>query len=184
MYGMVNEALEQLVVETFGEPVWQKVKRRAGVSDPAFIRMKEYPDQMTYALAGALSQEVGVPLSQLLHAFGVYWVGYAKKGPWGKIMLASGANTYELLSALDAMHARIAISFPELRPPSFKTARHGDAMRVEYHSHRPALAPFVIGLMEGIGNLFGERVAVVHEHARDAGAPHDVFLVTAAPATD
>ena len=33
-------------------------------------------------------------------------------------------------------------------------------MVVEYHSHRPGLAPFVVGLIEGIGTLFGESVKV------------------------
>jgi hypothetical protein len=179
MYGMVNQALEALVTERFGAETWAAVRQKAGISDPAFITMKQYPDEVTYALAGALSEHLQAPLPDLLRAFGVYWVAYAKRGPWGKIMLASGGSTYELLTALDAMHARIAISFPDLKPPSFKVRAEGDAVVVDYHSHRPGLAPFVVGLIEGIGTLFGETIRVEQLASKDDGAAADSFKVWA-----
>lgn len=182
MYGMVNQALEALVVKQFGPSVWDAVKAKAGVSDPAFLTMKQYPDEVTYALAGALSEHLKTPVPDLLRAFGVHWVEYARGGPWGKIMLAAGGSTFELLGALDAMHSRIAISFPDLKPPSFKVHRDGEAMHVEYHSHRPGLAPFVVGLIEGIGNLFNERVRVEQVDSKDAGAACDSFKVWAVKA--
>ncbi len=182
MYGMVNQALEALVTERFGSETWAVVREKAGILDPAFITMKQYPDEVTYALAGALSEHLQAPLPDLLHAFGIYWVAYAKRGPWGKIMLASGGSTYELLATLDAMHARIAISFPDLKPPSFKVRTDGAAVVVDYHSHRPGLAPFVMGLIEGIGTLFGESVKVEQLASKDAGAPADSFRVLASKA--
>jgi hypothetical protein len=96
-------------------------------------------------------------------------------------MHASGRNTYELLAALDEMHARIALSFPELRPPSFGVERAQDGVLVEYRSDRPGLAPFVVGLIEGLGRLYRERVEVRQVESRDAGAPHDRFHVRAFP---
>ncbi|MBM4053030.1 MAG: heme NO-binding protein [Planctomycetes bacterium] len=183
MYGMVNQALEALVTERFGAETWMSVRQKAGISDPAFITMKQYPDEVTYSLAVALSEHLQEPLADLLRAFGVYWVAYARRGPWGRIMLASGSSTYELLASLDAMHARIAISFPELRPPSFKVRPEGHSIVVDYHSHRPGLAPFVIGLIEGIGTLFGESVTVEQVASKDAGATVDSFRVSACKAS-
>jgi hypothetical protein len=182
MYGMVNQALEALVAERFGADTWTAVRTKAGIHDPAFITMKQYPDEVTYALAGALSEHLQAPVPDLLRAFGVYWVSYAKRGPWGKIMLASGSSTYELLAALDAMHARIAISFPDLKPPSFKVRTDGDAVLVDYSSHRPGLAPFVIGLIEGIGGMFSESVQVELVASKDTGAECDTFRVRATKA--
>lgn len=183
MYGMVNQALESLVTERFGAETWTIVRTKAGIQDPAFITMKQYPDEVTYSLAGALSEHLQAPLPDLLRAFGVYWVAYAKRGPWGKIMLASGGSTYELLAALDAMHARIAISFPDLKPPTFKVRPEGDAVVVDYQSHRPGLAPFVVGLIEGIGTLFHESVTVEQLASKDAGAAVDSFRVRASKAS-
>jgi hypothetical protein len=47
MYGMVNQALEALVTERFGPETWAIVRQRAGIVDPAFITMKQYPDEVT-----------------------------------------------------------------------------------------------------------------------------------------
>lgn len=182
MYGMVNQALEALVTERFGAETWTAVRQNAGISDPAFITMKQYQDEVTYALAGALSKHLQAPVPDLLRSFGISWVDYAKCGPWGKLMLASGGSTYELLTTLDAMHARIAISFPDLKPPSFKVRPEGDGVVVDYQSHRPGLAPFVVGLIEGIGALFGESVTVEQIASKDAGAAADSFRVRASKA--
>ena len=182
MYGMVNQAIQAMVTEKFGAADWDKVKEIAGVDEPAFVTMKQYPDSMTYALAGAVSTHSGIPLPDVLRAFGGYWIQYAKDGPWGKLMMSSGTDTYSLLAALDAMHARIALSFPDLRPPAFAVKRNGDAVVVEYRSDRPGLAPFVMGLIEGIGILFDESVTATQVASKDAGAPCDAFLVRAVPA--
>jgi hypothetical protein len=41
----------------------------------------------------------------------------------------------------------------------------------------------VVGLLEGVGNLFDERVEVTQVASKDAGAPHDRFLVRASRRT-
>ncbi|NBQ15272.1 MAG: hypothetical protein EBU31_11880 [Proteobacteria bacterium] len=165
MYGMVNQAIEAMVTEKFGRADWEKVKEIAGVDEPAFVTMKQYPDSITYALAGAVSTHSGMPLSDVLRAFGGYWIQYAKGGPWGKLMMSSGT-----------------LSFPDLRPPAFAVKRNGDTVVVEYRSDRPGLAPFVMGLIEGIGTLFDESVTATQVASKDAGAPCDAFLVRAVPA--
>ena len=181
MYGMVNQAIEAMVTEKFGAADWERVKELAGVDDPAFVSMKQYPDSVTYALAGAVSRHLDMPLGEVLHAFGVYWIQYALRGPWGKLMKSAGSSTYQLLGALDEMHARIALSFPDLQPPSFRIERRGDGVLLEYRSHRPGLAPFVVGLVQGIGQLYGESVTVEQVASKDAGAPCDAFMVHARP---
>jgi Haem-NO-binding len=182
MYGMVNQAIEAMVTEKFGPAEWGKIKEIAGIDDPAFLAMKQYPDSVTYALAGAVSKHTSIPIGEVLHAFGVYWIQYALRGPWGKLMKSSGASTYELLAALDDMHARIAVSFPDLQPPAFRAQRQGDGLRLEYRSHRPGLSAFVVGLVEGIGALYSENVTCTQIESKDAGAPCDAFLVHAVPA--
>lgn len=182
MYGMVNQAIESMVTEKFGPEAWEAIRERAGVSEPVFVAMKQYPDEVTYSLAGAVSAHLGLPLPEVLHAFGRYWITFAQRGPWGKVMLNSGRSTRELLGALDAMHARIAVSFPGLQPPSFQVTDSPNGTMVEYRSHRAGLAPFVIGLIEGIGDMFHERAEVTQVDSREAGAPHDRFLVRISPA--
>ena len=45
-------------------------------------------------------------------------------------------------------------------------------------SHRRGLSAFVIGLLHGLAEMFAVTAEVAHEQSRDAGADHDVFLIT------
>jgi hypothetical protein len=167
MYGMVNQAVEALVTERFGEDTWRRVQARAGIADPLFVTMKQYPDAVTYQLVGAISAETGASVADLLHAFGVYWVEYAQRGPWGKVMMAAGRDARELLGA----------SFPELKPPSFRAGPHPEGLLLEYHSERPGLTNFVVGLVQGVGRMYGEHVTAEPVTTREGGAAFDTFLV-------
>ena len=61
MYGLVNRAIEQLVVSTKGEPAWQRVCARAGVGADGFVAMCPYDDRLTFDLVHAVSEELGLP---------------------------------------------------------------------------------------------------------------------------
>jgi hypothetical protein len=76
------------------------------------------------------------------------------------------------------MHARIAMNFPQLKPPSFRLLPSTDDEAIlEYRSERPGLAPFVVGLVEGVGDLYGERVEAELVEPRAEGADCDRFRV-------
>jgi hypothetical protein len=63
--------------------------------------------------------------------------------------------------------------------PHFRTEDRPDgSIRVTYVSERAGLAPFVLGVLEGIGAMYGEMIEVRQVEDRAAGAEHDVFLVT------
>ena len=56
MYGMVNKAIEQMVVMHHGEEVWEQIKEKAGTSIEVFISNESYQDELTYALVAAASE--------------------------------------------------------------------------------------------------------------------------------
>jgi hypothetical protein len=102
-----------------------------------------------------------------------------ERRPDRSAIVALGAATP--LGALDAMHTRIAVSFPALEPPSFHVEPRDGGLLLEYRSHRPGLAPFVLGLVQGVGSMYGEHVDIKQIAAKDAGAPCDAFMVRTRP---
>lgn len=69
--------------------------------------------------------------------------------------------------------------FAALQPPEFRCTKVAPGqVRLHYMSHRSGLAAFVIGLLEGLGEMFAVAVQIVHEQQADGGADHDVFLIT------
>jgi len=178
VYGMINEAMRRLVTETSGEPAWSAIAARADTPE-TFAALSYYDDALTYALVGAASAELGTPADDLLRAFGHYWSTRVGPENYSDILGATGTDVVSVLSNLDEMHARLQVLYPELRPPSFSVVDDGgSSLTVLYSSDREGLAPFVVGLLEGLGDLYGTPASVEHVSPPSAHAPYDSFHVT------
>lgn len=178
MYGLINRALERMVVQEHGRPAWEAIRKAAGVEQEVFVTMQSYPDALTYNLVGAASKHLQLPADELLHAFGVYWVRVVAPEGYGPLLELAGSSLPEFLHNLDAMHERVAMAFTNLHQPSFSTEQVGPGhLLVHYRSHRPGLAPFVIGLLHGLAERFETPVEVRLLRGRDDGLDHDVFEV-------
>ena len=62
MYGIVNKAIQGLVVENFGEEAWLKIKQKSGVTHDVFLSNEPYPDEDTYTLAITAGEVLGMSL--------------------------------------------------------------------------------------------------------------------------
>lgn len=182
MYGLVNQAVEELIRTQHGDDTWEIIKAKAGMEEPAFVSMSQYPDDLTYRLVGAASAHLDVPASDILEAFGEYWTLYTAKHGFGEILGLAGHNFVDFVQNLDHMHAHVALSFPELRPPSFWcTDVTADSLRLHYRTDRAGLAPTVVGMLRGLGKMFDTKLSIEHVADRAAGADHDEFQIHHAP---
>jgi Haem-NO-binding len=180
MYGMINKAIRDLVTSRFGEEKWQEIRRKAGVTDEVFINMVKYPDEATYKLVGAASEVLNTPAPAILEAFGEYWTVYSAEAGFGHLLEFAGSNLIDFLRNLDNMHTRVALTFPQLQPPSFKVTDVTDhSARLHYYSGRPGLAPLVIGMVKGLGKRFSTPVVtrLDKDKSRENGHDHDEFIV-------
>jgi hypothetical protein len=179
MYGLVNKGIEQFIVARYGAPAWRRVAERAGEVPEVFISMEAYPDSLSYAIVGAAAEELSLGAAELLEAFGEYWVLYTAEQGYGELLEAAGDNLLEFLGNLDSLHARVALTYADLKPPSFKLVPAGErSVDVHYHTSRDGLAPMMIGLLKGLSRRFAEPIEIEQTAARSHGAPHDVFRVT------
>lgn len=177
MYGLINEAMRRHVTDNAGADAWARIADRADTPE-SFAGLHYYDDAVTYALVGAASAELETPAEELLRSFGRYWSNHVGPENYASILGATGTDFVSVLTNLDTMHARIQTLYPDLRPPSFSVRDHVDGMlEVDYRSERSGLSPFVVGLLEGLGELYGTPATVVQVGSTDAGADHDSFLV-------
>lgn len=182
MYGMVNQAVEDLAVRLGGPELWATIVERAGLGRLVFVAMDTYDDDVTYRLVAAASEVLDLSPEEVLEAFGEHWILYTGLQGYGPLLQAMGSTLPQFLGNLDSMHSRIALSMPALRPPSFACEEIDDgSILVRYWSERPGLAPMVTGLLKGLGGRFDLDVTVVPTVPRPEGADHDTFLVTYRP---
>lgn len=180
MYGLVNRALEQLLRTKFGDARWAAIRARATVTPPpVFVGMQAYPDEVTYSLVAAASDELKMPAAELFEAFGEYWMLYTAQHGYGDLLALGGSTFIDFLQNLDSLHAHVAVSFPELRPPTFWCSDVTDrTVRLHYYSERDGLAPMVVGLVRGLGTMFATDVTIEQAASRAEGADHDEFQIT------
>lgn len=179
MYGLVNQAVEDLVHRLGGADMWAAILSVARVEQPIFVAMQPYDDAITYRLVEATSEVTGLSQSEVLEAFGEHWILYTGEQGYGPMLAAMGTTLPQFLGNLDSMHSRIALTMPGLCPPSFAVDEIDEkTLRVHYWSDRPSLAPMVTGLLKGLATRFDLTMSVELADPRPADADHDTFLVT------
>lgn len=161
MYGVINKSLKQMVMRQFGESTWQRVMDVANVGEDSFLTMRSYDDEITYALAGATAEVLGLSLEDALRSFGVHWVQTTLKEQYEVLMHATGSDMGGFLRNLNALHDRISSTFLDYRPPQFVVDDLEDgALKVTYVSERKGLTPFVEGLLIGLAQRFNESMTI------------------------
>jgi len=179
MYGLVNQAVQDFVTQHHGADTWKTVREKAGVRDPEFLPLQQYPDELTFAMVGAACEATGRDAATLVEEIGVFWVTFTAQHGYGPLLDQLGTTFPEALAALDAMHVRMALMMPNLKPPSFRVRDvKPRGLTLDYISHRAGLAPMVIGLVKGLGHKYGLQPIVRLAHAREPGGTTDVFEVT------
>lgn len=179
MYGMVNRALESMVCKHYGEATWEAIKQAAGVDIEIFVNNQSYNDDITYQLVEAASKVMNLPPATILESFGVHWVLHTAAEGYGELLRAAGRTLPEFMENLPNFHNRVAMIYPDIRPPHFRcTDMTPTSLRLHYISHRSGLESFVVGLMDGLGQMFDTPVTVELVESRANGAAHEVFLIT------
>lgn len=178
MYGIVNKAIEDLIRENYGEDKWEAIKKRSGVDIDFFLSSEVYDDDITYQLAGAASEELNISVTDVLNAFGEWWILRTGHEKYGGLIEAGGKSLREFLVNLPTFHSRVMLLYTKLTPPEFQISDITEnSLYVHYFSKRKGLQEFVRGLLHGLGKMYKTSVTVTLLHSRDEGADHEVFNV-------
>lgn len=179
MYGLVNKAVEDLVVSNFGMEKWETIKAKAGVEVESFLSNESYPDSVTYDLVAAASEILETPADKILEAFGRHWVLKTAAQSYGAMLKGGGRSLREFLINLPNFHTRVMMIFRDLKPPRFECSEIGEtSLKLHYHTHRAGLSHFVVGVIEGLGEYYETPARCEMIDSRDANGECDVFLVT------
>jgi hypothetical protein len=179
MYGIVNKAIQDLVIENFGEEKWHDIRERSGIDEDFFISSEPYDDAITYQLAQAVGEEMDMTLSQVLIAFGEWWVIKTTKERYAGLMESGGSTLREFLVNLPLFHNRVMLVYPKLTPPEFKVSNIKEkSLNLHYFSKREGLQDFVTGLIQGLGKMFATPVDIEILQSREKGDTHEIFNIS------
>lgn len=182
MYGLLNSALREYVVNRYGHDTWTTVTAKAKVGDQIYGRMTSYPDSVIYDLVATVSEETGESQDSVLENFGESWVKYTDQNGYGSLFSIAGDSLREFLLSLDELHAKVGRSFPNLVPPQFRFgAIDANTLRMHYISSRKGLCPMIPGLLRGLSVKFNTPVEVEEAACSRLGASHCEFVILLQP---
>lgn len=180
MYGMVNNAIKNLITDHYGEEAWEGIHAHSGVDDEIFISMNANPDEPTYNMIVTASEKLGVEAGTLLEEIGEYWLLYTAQEGYGEMLDMFGNTMMEFLQNLNHLHSRVGSVMPEFQPPTFECEKNADGnMLLHYYSDRPGLSSLVIGIMKGLCKKFNEPSTIEKVAFKDQGDDHDIFEISA-----
>ncbi len=178
MYGLIYQAIRSCIVKAHGESAWSRIARAADVSGDQFVSMQAYPDELAFRLVEAVGHELQWEQADVLRMIGKHWVLETASTEFGPLFDFAGDDLVTVLGNLDAMHNQVAISFDNIKQPSFAVERESEgSVLLRYRSVRDGLAPFVMGLLDGLSEHFDEPIQVELIEAKQANSGADVFRI-------
>lgn len=177
MYGLVNQAMKDLVCSKFGPKKWEEICVASQHSKDDFDLMHSYSDKMTYDMVGAATQVLGMSAYDILRAFGDYWITFTAEQGYGEIMNLFGKDFRTCLKNLNGMHGHMGAMMPHLQPPRFQVISETEQeILLHYFSTRDGLAPMVVGLLEGLARKYGNSIQI-EQKGRSETAQYDEFKI-------
>jgi len=177
MYGLVNKAIQDMVLDAGGEQAWEHVKRDAGLQKLHIDHATNYDDQVSLDLVGSASQILNIPVDTLLFEFGRHWVRYTNKEGWSDHFKMSGDNLIACLKGLDEMHQRVRDAMPDANMPFFEVCLAGDDFYLDYHSTRTGFVSMVSGILEELCVFFNEQWLIEHQGGHSELSNCERFLL-------
>lgn len=178
MHGAVNQAVEDLIVSTYDERTWLKIKKASGFTEEMFLSNEPYPDQLTFDLVVATNQVTGLGVEDILLALGEHWVLETGVNKYGALLKSGGNGFEEFIMYLPKFHGRVMMLYPNIIPPEFEVEKLGEGkIMLQYFSQRDGLTMFVFGLLVGIGKMFDHPITIEIVNEKLKGSPNDSFLL-------
>ncbi len=174
MKGIVFTEFLEMVSTAFSEDMVDDILDDAKpASGGAYTAVGTYPHQEIVAMVGALSQRSGVPVPDLVHAFGKYLFGRFHIIYPG--FFDGVGDALDFLERIESVvHVEVLKLYPDAELPRFETSRDGaDVLQMIYRSPR-RMGDLAAGLIEGCLAHYGGGVDVAR---RAIGDGVDEFIL-------
>lgn len=160
MKGSIAQCAEELVRTQYGDARWDEVCVVAGLpADTRFMPSADLDDGAVLGVVSAIGTVCRLSPSQVADAFGSHWVCvYAPRQYPAYFRGVTSARDF--LQKLDKIHDMVTRSVPNARPPRFAYEWTDDHTLVMEYSSERGLVDLFVGLLKGVGEHFGERLAV------------------------
>lgn len=157
MHGLVNRAIQNFVVDSYGDTQWRAIAKRADIGLVDFEAMWIYDDALTPKVLNAVCDVLERPYDELMEDIGTYLVSHQNLEPLRRLLRFGGVDFVEFLHSLDDLPGRARLAVSDIELPRLELREHNMfrySLRCE-------------GVVKGCGYLF---IGILRAMADDYGA--------------
>ncbi|KAL7635086.1 UNVERIFIED_CONTAM: hypothetical protein RMT77_014071 [Armadillidium vulgare] len=155
MYGLLVENFSEYIKHTFGEDVWEEIRRAAKVDYASFSTHQVYSETLVPKLAKKASQILKMSETELMYGMGQYFVAFVGQYGYDRMLSVLGRHVRDFINGLDNLHEYLKFSYPRMRPPSFFCeSESSTGMTLHYRSKRKGYAHYTMGQVKEVARHF------------------------------
>jgi hypothetical protein len=178
--GIVFNVLEEIVTREHGEDAWDDLLDDARLGG-SYTSLGNYGDEDLTRLVDAASARLGVPPNDIVRWFGRNAAPRFRERYPGFFAPHDSTRPF-VLTLNEIIHPEVRKLYPGADVPVFDFDTSSEEVLVMgYHSARKMCA-FAEGLLQGAGDVFGERVTIEQPVCMNRGDEHCRLEIRIAPA--
>lgn len=177
MKGLVFVLLRERLLRDYGDEAWEDTVEQAGL-DGDYEVMEDYPYEHLGELLAAAEPYTGHAGREAQRWFGRRAL-LQLAGDFFHLFRDHGSTVDFAAAINEQIHPHVEESYPGAELPILlvdESPREGD-LRLRYDSER-GLCSFAEGILEGVGNLYGEKVTIQQPCCVHEGHPYCDLVLT------
>jgi class 3 adenylate cyclase len=190
MYGLINLAIEEAILQRYGQKFWDLIKEDCrdsiGDTDGTFISRLYYDDEVSYRLIDAAEKILcSEKYGQVSQLFGEKFYELVQDSGYEGILKLLGGSLKDFLDNLDSFHSHLSTTYSRMQPPSFRCDQKSDnTLILHYYSERIGLEGLVMGMVKAAARELHHLTIDISIHRLklvDQGIDHTEFLIETSP---
>jgi tRNA A-37 threonylcarbamoyl transferase component Bud32 len=177
MHGLIFLQLQRFARKQGSIIAWERLLREAQLPVKSYSPARAYPDEEMFALVGAASRLLDIPMGAVLEAFGEF-VAPEFIRLYGNLIEPQW-KTLDLIEHTEQMiHTAVRVGNPGALPPVLTCVRSTpDELQIVYGSERQ-LCSIAKGIVKGVARHYGETVNITEDACMLRGDPFCAMQVS------
>lgn len=161
MLGLINKAIENFAIDTYGKAFWNSFTRRHLNGEFTFEPLLEYENALTFRLIDWLVEARSKTSADIMEDIGTFLVSARNGEALRRLLRFGGANFVEFIFSLDELNERSEIALKDLNLPQLSVERiNQNSVSVRVDQSWPGFEHVMAGILRSLADDYGALVFI------------------------
>lgn len=160
MKGVIIMSIKEMTEKNYGKDKWLEALYASGQKEEPYLTVSSDIDDIFFQkLVKSISIAVERPLSEILDAFGDFWINTYSQRIY-KPYYDQCKTAAEFLLNMDIVHDNVTRRIQDARPPQFTYEWKGEKTLLMTYKSERGMIDYMVGLIKGVGRYYQENLYV------------------------